>query len=45
MNVLGSSRAEVGELLTTHPDVDVDVVTFTGSTPSAAASWPPRPTP
>ncbi|MGW1782496.1 aldehyde dehydrogenase family protein [Streptomyces sp. NPDC002143] len=31
VNVLSSSRAEVGELLTTHPDVDA--VTFTGSTP------------
>ncbi|MEV7389067.1 aldehyde dehydrogenase family protein [Streptomyces sp. NPDC091215] len=30
INVLSSARAEVGELLTTHPDVDV--VTFTGAT-------------
>ncbi|KAA9155378.1 aldehyde dehydrogenase family protein [Amycolatopsis acidicola] len=30
VNVLSSSGSEVGELLTTHPDVDV--VTFTGST-------------
>ncbi|MGC9542127.1 aldehyde dehydrogenase family protein [Streptomyces sp. UG1] len=30
VNVLSSSRAEVGEVLTTHPDVDV--VTFTGAT-------------
>ncbi|MFJ9564058.1 aldehyde dehydrogenase family protein [Streptomyces fuscichromogenes] len=30
INVLSSSRPEVGELLTTHPDVDV--VTFTGAT-------------
>jgi acyl-CoA reductase-like NAD-dependent aldehyde dehydrogenase len=31
VNVLASSDVAVGELLTTHPDVDV--VTFTGSTP------------
>ncbi|WP_245883384.1 aldehyde dehydrogenase family protein [Streptomyces hyaluromycini] len=30
INVLSSARPEVGELLTTHPDVDV--VTFTGAT-------------
>ncbi|MDX6741058.1 aldehyde dehydrogenase family protein [Actinocorallia sp. A-T 12471] len=30
VNVLASSTAEVGEALTTHPDVDV--ITFTGST-------------
>jgi acyl-CoA reductase-like NAD-dependent aldehyde dehydrogenase len=30
VNVLSSSRAEVGEVLTTHPDVDL--VTFTGAT-------------
>ncbi|MFF0081829.1 aldehyde dehydrogenase family protein [Streptomyces canus] len=32
VNVLSSSGAAVGELMTTHPDVDV--VTFTGSTPT-----------
>jgi acyl-CoA reductase-like NAD-dependent aldehyde dehydrogenase len=31
VNVIMSSEAEVGELLTTHPDVDM--ITFTGSTP------------
>ena len=31
VNVITSSAVEVGELLTTHPDVDV--VSFTGSTP------------
>ncbi|WP_067672900.1 aldehyde dehydrogenase family protein [Nocardia miyunensis] len=31
VNVLSSAEVEVGKLLTTHPDVDV--VTFTGSTP------------
>lgn len=31
VNVLSSSEVAVGEILTTHPDVDV--VTFTGSTP------------
>lgn len=30
VNILSSSRVETGEILTTHPDVDV--VTFTGST-------------
>ncbi|WNM31876.1 aldehyde dehydrogenase family protein [Streptomyces sp. Li-HN-5-11] len=30
VNILSSSRAETGEVLTTHPDVDV--VTFTGAT-------------
>lgn len=30
VNILSSSRVEVGEVLTTHPDVDM--VTFTGST-------------
>ncbi|MEH0421295.1 aldehyde dehydrogenase family protein [Streptomyces sp. B21-083] len=30
INVLSSSRADVGEILTTHPDVDL--VTFTGAT-------------
>ncbi|GAB2831542.1 aldehyde dehydrogenase family protein [Actinocorallia aurea] len=32
INVLSSSGAEAGEALTTHPDVDM--VTFTGSTPT-----------
>jgi aldehyde dehydrogenase (NAD+) len=32
VNVLTSSGTEVGEVLTTHPDVDV--ITFTGSTPT-----------
>jgi aldehyde dehydrogenase (NAD+) len=31
VNVLSSTSVEVGELMTTHPDVDM--VTFTGSTP------------
>ena len=34
VNVLSSSDAAVGELLTTHPDVDV--ITFTGSTPTGS---------
>ncbi|MFF0081857.1 aldehyde dehydrogenase family protein [Streptomyces canus] len=32
VNVLSSSRASVGEVLTTHPDVDL--VSFTGSSPT-----------
>jgi aldehyde dehydrogenase (NAD+) len=35
VNVLTSSAVEVGEILTTHPDVDM--VTFTGSTPVGRA--------
>jgi aldehyde dehydrogenase (NAD+) len=35
VNVLTSSAREVGEILTTHPDVDM--VTFTGSTPVGRA--------
>jgi aldehyde dehydrogenase (NAD+) len=35
VNVLTSSALEVGEILTTHPDVDM--VTFTGSTPVGRA--------
>lgn len=31
VNILSSSKVEVGQLLTTHPDVDL--ITFTGSTP------------
>ncbi|WP_019930764.1 aldehyde dehydrogenase family protein [Nocardia sp. BMG111209] len=31
VNILSSSRVEVGEVMTTHPEVDL--ITFTGSTP------------
>ena len=37
VNVLTSSEAAVGEVLTTRPDVDM--ITFTGSTPSGGGSW------
>jgi aldehyde dehydrogenase (NAD+) len=35
VNILTSSQVAVGQLLTTHPDVDI--VTFTGSTPTGRA--------